>query len=105
MTDRTECVRGRQATDRVSRDRLLYYFTESRTALGAVGQYSTQSQFIERTGPTLYSWAHGPLPSLPTRPGWVGLKHSVSEHLVQGCYAKFSCATSRLEPEFVRAGV
>jgi hypothetical protein len=50
MTDRTECVRGRQATDRVSRDWLLYYFTESRTALGAVGQYSTQSQFIERTG-------------------------------------------------------
>ena len=55
MTDRTECVRGRKATDRMSRDWLLYYFSESRTALGAVGQYSTQSQFIEHTGPTLYS--------------------------------------------------
>ena len=55
MTDRTECVRGRKATDRMSRDWLLHCFTESRTALGAVGHYSTQSQLIEHTGPTLYS--------------------------------------------------
>jgi hypothetical protein len=48
VTDRTECVQGRQATDRVSRDWLLCYFTESRTALGAVGQYSMGVRFPKK---------------------------------------------------------
>ena len=108
MTDRTECVRVRKATDRVSRDWLLYYFTESRTALGAVGQCSTQSQFIEHTGPTLYSWAHGPLPNLAdgrTEARLGGLRHNVSEHLVQGCYAKVFVCHAEIRTRVVRAGV
>jgi hypothetical protein len=47
---RAKYVRGREETDRLSRDWQLMLH-QPRTALGAVGQYSTQSQFIEHTGP------------------------------------------------------